>query len=101
VVHPETFKGAEAGLTAGPERGFLEWLKTSFGEPLATSRELKHFWRTDASKTGLLYFYCHANATKLALADDDKIEASKLFLLLTNGQFWMSRSAQRLFHCGR
>jgi hypothetical protein len=86
VVHPDTFANAMAPLAKLPELpeiDFLGWLKNFSGEPLTTSRQLRDEWRKKGSQIGLLYFYCHASATKLALGDDEKIEASQLFLMLS------------------
>lgn len=84
VVNPDTFAKATAPLEECPENRFLRWLRDFAGEPLTTSRQLKEEWRKNGSRIGLLYFYCHASATKLALGDDEKIEASRLFLTLSN-----------------
>jgi len=82
VIQPQAFRSA-AGEMPEPELAFLDWLLQRHGEPLASSRELKKSWRDAGAKTGLLYFYCHANATRLALGEDEEIEASQLFLMLS------------------
>jgi hypothetical protein len=84
VVHPDTFANATAPLANCPEHGFLGWLKNFSGDPLTTSRQLKDEWRKKGAQIGLLYFYCHASASKLALGNDEKIEASQLFLMLSD-----------------
>lgn len=84
VVNPDTFASATAPLAQCPEDRFLGWLRDFAGEPLTTSRQLKEEWRKNGSQIGLLYFYCHASATKLALGNDEKIEASRLFLTLSD-----------------
>ena len=84
VVNPETFSNAIAPLGNCPEDQFLAWLRDFAGDPLTTSRQLKEEWRKNGSRIGLLYFYCHASATKLNLGNDEKIEASQLFLTLSD-----------------
>jgi hypothetical protein len=82
IVHPETFERAANPLSDCPEHHFLGWLSGRYGAPLTTSRALQEFWRKNSAQIGLLYFYCHASASKLALGNDEKIEASRLFLML-------------------
>lgn len=85
VINPDTYKTAMFPLAASPEQGFLSWLKIQYGEPLTSSLALKKQWAEKKLQTKLLYFYCHASASKLALGEDEKIEASHLFLLLSDG----------------
>jgi hypothetical protein len=82
VVHPDALATAVATLAKCPEDDFLAWLNDFSGEPLTTYREFREAWRKRGPQIGLLYFYCHANKTKLALGNDEKIEASQLYLLL-------------------
>ena len=84
VMHPETFEKAAITLSNCPEEGFLGWLKERYGPPITTFRALRENWREKGSRIGLLYFYCHASATKLALGDEEEIEANQLFLLVAD-----------------
>ncbi|HVR58099.1 MAG TPA: hypothetical protein VMT72_14885 [Pseudolabrys sp.] len=84
LVHPETLAAATECLSGSPEESFIDWLNEFSGEPLTTSNELSEEWRKKGSKTGLLYFYCHASASLLALGKEEKIKASRLFLMLTD-----------------
>lgn len=86
VAQPHTLSEAESQMPKGPEEALIAWLRTRFGNPLSSSRELKRLWREAGAQTGLLYFYCHANATKLALSDEEKIESSQLFLMLSGAE---------------
>jgi hypothetical protein len=86
VIHPETFQNAVAPLSDYPEDGFLNWLKERYGEPLTTSKGLEEAWRKNGSRIGLLYFYCHASLTALALGESEKIEASRLLLMLSGAE---------------
>ena len=82
VVHPDVFARAMSPLDDSAERSFLGWLTERHGEPLTTSRALRLRWRERSPQTRLLYFYCHASPTRLALGEDEKIEASRLLLVL-------------------
>jgi hypothetical protein len=86
VAQPDALTGAEAQMPGGPEEEVIRWLRERYGEPLSSSQALKKHWREAGAETGLLYFYCHASATKLALGDDEKIEASQLFLTLSGAE---------------
>jgi hypothetical protein len=87
VVHPHVFQAATDELPLeGPERGFLEWLKNRYGDPITTARELKKVWPRAGAETGLLYFYCHASASMLALGEEETIEASRLLLTLADAE---------------
>lgn len=86
VIHPKTFQNAVEPLSDHPEDGFLDWLKERYGEPLTTSKALEELWRKNGSHVGLLYFYCHASLTALALGESEKIEASRLLLMLSGAE---------------
>lgn len=86
VVHPNAFEAAKKLLPAEAERDFVDWLQNRFGGPIVTGRDLKRVWREAGSDTGLLYFYCHANASTLALSEEEKIEAAELFLTLAGAE---------------
>ena len=64
----------------------LEWLKNRYGDPITTARELKTVWPRVGAETGLLYFYCHASASMLALGEEETIEASRLLLTLADAE---------------
>ena len=81
-VRPDVCARAMNPLDSSAERSFLGWLTERHGEPLTTSRALKTRWRERSRHTRLVYFYCHASPTQLALGEDEKIEASRLLLLL-------------------
>jgi hypothetical protein len=86
VIHPNAFQIAAEKLDPGPERDLIEWVTKRHGAPIATERDLKKIWREAGSETGLLYFYCHANASNLALGENETIEASQLFLTLASSE---------------
>jgi hypothetical protein len=84
VIHPDVFKTAAKALTSVTERSLPDWLTLRFGPAISTEAELKKIWKEIGSETGLLYFYCHANASTLALGVEERIEAGRLFLTLAS-----------------
>jgi hypothetical protein len=87
VVNDETFQAIKSKFSKGsPESEMLDWFHSHYGAPVLKSKDLERAWRDKGSRTGLLYFYCHANATKLALSDEEKIASSDLFLMLSGSQ---------------
>jgi hypothetical protein len=84
VAHPGVFEKARSSIKSEPEKSFIEWLDTRYGIPLSTEPSLKQSWRENAAKIGLLYFYCHANAAKLAIGVNDSIPVHRLFVHLSN-----------------
>ena len=51
-------------------------------KPKDSKRKLIRAWKKDGNKIGLLYFYCHANGTRLSFGLDDEISTSDLRLEL-------------------
>jgi hypothetical protein len=82
VVHPDALDTAKKAIKGASETALAEWFLDKHGLKIATAREFKKHWRDAGSETGLLYFYCHANASALALGDDEKVEASELLVTL-------------------
>ncbi|MDQ2974823.1 MAG: hypothetical protein M3R69_05340 [Acidobacteriota bacterium] len=72
VVHKTAFDVATKYLTA-PEDEISKWMLGQFGEPLASSTQFYKEWQTKGEGLRLLYFYCHANSSNLALGEDDEI----------------------------
>ena len=77
VINQETFDKVKEKLGAESEVEILKWLDIA-APAVTTASELENAWRDREGKIGLLYFYCHANATKLALSERDEIESSDL-----------------------
>jgi hypothetical protein len=80
VINKETFDLVSKELAQTPEAQLLAWLDR-VAPPILTSKALRQQWKAEGAKTGLLYFYCHANATKLSLGDDS-IESADLLVTL-------------------
>jgi hypothetical protein len=64
------------------EKPFLDWLLATHGPWIETVDALERAWEKDAAQIGLLYFYGHANETRLAIGRKEWIEATDLFLTL-------------------
>jgi hypothetical protein len=82
VVNGETFEAVKAGVKLASEVQLLEWLEAA-APPIRTVKDLRRAWKGQGATTGLLYFYCHANATKLALSDVEQLESSDLLVTLS------------------
>jgi hypothetical protein len=80
VVHPDALDAARESITGASETALAEWFLDKHGRKIVTARDFKKHWRDAGSNTGLLYFYCHANASTLALGDDESVEASELLV---------------------
>lgn len=80
VVHPDALEAAKKSITGASEAALVQWLLDEHGLKIVTAREFKKHWRDAGSETGLLYFYCHANASTLALGDDETVDASELLV---------------------
>jgi hypothetical protein len=83
VVNPDVLAKAEQAVMAMPEKGLLHWLTEN--NPISSWKTLRARWQTENAKVGLLYFYCHASATMLALGAEEGIDSTQLFTLLANG----------------
>lgn len=83
VLNREAWETASQRLAAAAERDFLVWLD-KVAPAIITSKDLRQAWRTHGATTGLLYVYCHANATKLALSEEEKIESADLLVTLSS-----------------
>lgn len=87
VINAKTFETVKKEIKEGSsEIKMLGWLGERFGDPIVTLKGLERMWREVGSRTGLLYFYCHANATKLSLDDEEKIDSSDLLLMLSGSR---------------
>lgn len=84
VIHPAVFEKARNDIKSTSEKNFIDWLDARYGIPLSTESSLKQTWRANAANTGLLYFYCHASAAKLAIGVNDSIPVHRLFLHLSD-----------------
>lgn len=84
VAHPLAFGKAKECIVSEAEKGFFAWLDERYGDPLNTESDLDRSWREAASRTGLLYFYCHASGEELAIGLDDTISWTRLLILLTD-----------------
>ncbi|HMF57415.1 MAG TPA: hypothetical protein VK619_13815 [Pyrinomonadaceae bacterium] len=73
VTHDETITQVKACLTDEEKRLFDWWYKKDVAPPLKSSAELSAKWKKLADEIDLLYFYCHASGTDLALSDGDTI----------------------------
>lgn len=79
VVHREAFDRAREYLlddTSGPESYIRAFTGLFSGEqsPIYQTRDLYRRWSEASKLDGLLYFYCHASGTSLALAANDMID---------------------------
>lgn len=72
IVHKAAFDKAARNLI-DPEDKILQWVTTVYGEPLDASKTFYQEWQSKGEKVRLLYFYCHANRSNLALSSDDEI----------------------------
>jgi hypothetical protein len=84
IINTAIFDKASKGVALRQEKAFIDWLAGSYGDPISAESSLETAWQEKASSTGLLYFYCHASATTLAIGADASIEAQRLFLLLAD-----------------
>lgn len=82
VINRETFDTVKASVASAPELRLLQWLD-GIAPPIMTARELQAAWKGVGAKTGLLYFYCHANATKLELGPAEQLDSSDLLVYLS------------------
>lgn len=82
VINRETFDAVKAKVGIASEVELLKWLDKT-APPIVTAKDLRLAWKGRGAKTGLLYFYCHANATKLALSESENIESSDLLVTLS------------------
>jgi hypothetical protein len=82
VMNRETFDEVKAKVGLASEVEILEWLDAA-APPIVTAKDLRLAWKGRGAKTGLLYFYCHANATRLALSEIEQIESSELLVTLS------------------
>lgn len=82
VVDPQAYLNASKPLADSWERPFFHWLENVSGGAVTSEQELTDALKVHGAKLGLLYFYCHANATRLALGDEEHLEAADLSQLL-------------------
>lgn len=80
VFNKRSFESAR-GVLRPDEQEFVDKLMRRFSEPTFSKRTFEDRWRNAALKFGLIYFYCHANGTELALDLDDTINIFTLRLL--------------------
>lgn len=80
VLNRGSFELARGALAPGEQQIVDEVLRRD-GEPAYASAEFKSRWRITYASVGLIYFYCHANGTSLALAADDLVDIDTLRLL--------------------
>jgi hypothetical protein len=65
-----------AKYLAQPQEKILEWIESRFGRGVEASEDFFRVWQSKGERYRLLYFYCHANRTSLALGPDDLISMS-------------------------
>jgi hypothetical protein len=82
VVNRQAFDEVKPHIASASEVELLAWLEAT-APPILTAKDLRLAWKGSGATTGLLYFYCHANATKLALSDQEHIESSDLLVTLS------------------
>ncbi len=82
IINLDTFDKAKTRVTSEPELAFLGWLEKQYSPPLNTEVAIKQVWYREASATGLLYFYCHAGPSTLAIGEDASLAAHELYLLI-------------------
>lgn len=82
VINPETFQQVKANVNTASEKELLDWLDQT-APAITTAKDLRKLWKGQGAKTGLLYFYCHANATKLSLGELEQIESADLLVTLS------------------
>jgi hypothetical protein len=83
VVHRETFEEMRVKPDIASAAELLTWLDAT-APMIVTAKDLRLAWKRCGAKTGLLYFYCHANATKLELSNVEGIESSELLVTLSS-----------------
>lgn len=79
VRNREAFEAALAKLNDA-DRQLLEQFDQTSAMVLYTKKDLLKQWADLSSKVGLLYFYCHANETTLALAEEDSLTVDEFLL---------------------
>jgi hypothetical protein len=89
VVNRQAFESAVRALSEDEQR-ILDSLQQQFGTPAYGSPEFEQRW---GAKVALVYFYCHANGTRLELEADDILDATSLQL------FFGRKSASRKEPC--
>lgn len=80
VFNRSSFESAR-GMLRPDEQAFSDELMRRFSEPIFTRTAFEQRWRAAALKFGLIYFYCHANGTRLALDVEDTLDIFTLRLL--------------------
>lgn len=77
VINPTVFKNVTANIDCPSEVALLQWLDVA-APPVVTLKDLRSAWKGRGAATGLLYFYCHANATMLELGEEEHVESYEL-----------------------
>src|SRR6266508_2535427 len=72
VLHKEIFELARAHMPADEQQALTE-LFNQFGKAIHDRRELIDAWQAAGNVNRMLFFFCHANGTTLALNPDDAI----------------------------
>jgi hypothetical protein len=77
VVNKAVFENAASNLGNSDWSAVCDWIFNNFGKPLYSSNEFFEKWKEIEEKIGLLFFYCHANGTSIALDVEDKFSVSE------------------------
>lgn len=83
VVHQSAWDAAVGGLVDQDEQSLFGRYFRSMWKPLNNKKDFLDAWKKDGNKIGLLYFYCHANGTSLAINNSDMITTDDFKLFLT------------------
>ena len=73
AVHLGEFTAASNQLDQ-PETALRDFFGTRFGAPVGSKAELLEAWSKREARLGLLYFYCHANQTRIAFSTSDELD---------------------------
>jgi hypothetical protein len=76
IINKPCWDAAEKALPPA-EKTFFDAVWTRSRLPINTSEEFFKTWRQSRKDVDLLYLYCHANGTKLALSGTDEISTTK------------------------
>ena len=93
IINREAFEQARDQLVLDAEKDWMKLVFTKF-QPAFSAAEFERQWKSNAKSIGLLYFYCHASGTQLALGSDDRIDSYSLRI-----QFYDAKLGKRDWPC--
>jgi len=79
IINKSCWDAAEQAVPDG-EKAFFNGVWKRSQAPITTSEEFFKAWKQWHNDLDLLYLYCHANGTKLALSGTDEISTTKFLM---------------------